>query len=207
MHQYLQDTEYAVRNLIQLAHAEEDQLRALLAKLEAMKPQIKVLEWDFESSDLNDDFSDVYVIGAFSRMAQARTEANNLQGQIASLQASIGTRQQAIQAISGSILQVAKQGISLVHGGLKPAPEGRFIGTASLKSIIWNARDQAMHFEEGIPRNPAVRALFSILEAEQGSEFSLAAHLHQSRARQVINLLGWREYSAYVADMSSLLGP
>jgi len=207
VHQYLQDTEYAVKNLIQLAHAEEDQLRDLSVKFEAMKPQIKVLQWDFESSDMNDDFSDAYVIGAFNRMAQARIEANNLQVQVASLQASIGTRQQSIQAISGSILQVAKQGISLVHGGFKPAPEGRFIGTASIKSIIWAARDQAMHFEEGIPRNQAVRTLFSILEAEQGTEFSLAAHLHQSRARQVINLLGWREYSAYVADMSSLLGP
>jgi len=204
MHQYLRDTEFAVRNLIQLAHEEEAQLRTLSASLAALEPQLKVHRWDFESSDMNDDFSDVYVMGAFNRMAKAHIEFEALQREVASLQASIGARQQATQAISGAIFQVAKQGISLVHGGLAAAPDGRFVKSAAVKSIVWQARNQAMHFEEGEPKKP-VKDLFAILEVDHGPQFSLSLHGAQSRAKQVLDLLGWNEYSAYLADMSLLL--
>ncbi|MHB8950197.1 MAG: hypothetical protein ACYC4S_14175 [Rhodoferax sp.] len=153
---------------------------------------------------MNDDFSDAYVMGAFNRMAKAHIEIEALQGEAASLQASIGARQQATQAISGAIFQVAKQGISLVHGGLAAAPDGRFIKSATVKSIVWQARNQAMHFEEGAPKQP-VKDLFAILEAEHGPQFSLSLHGAQSRAKQVLDLLGWNEYSAYLTDMSLLL--
>lgn len=204
MHQYLRDTEFAVSNLIRLAHEEEAQLRALCAKLVELEPQLKIHKWDFESSDLNDDFSEAYVMGAFGRMAKAHTEVESLQREVTSLQANIGARQQATQAIAGAIFQVAKQGISLVNNRLAAAPDGRFIGSAALKVIIWQARNQAMHFEEGAPKQP-VKDLFAILEAEQGLQFSLAAHGAQSRAKQVLDLLGWHDYPAYLADMTLLL--
>lgn len=204
MHQYLHDTEFAVQNLIDLAHKEEQQLKTLRASLVNLESQLKIHQWDFQTSDMNDDFSDAYVMGAFNRMGRTHAEVQVTQQKVASLQASIGARQQATQAIAGAIFQIAKQGISLVHGGLAAAPDGRFIKSASLKAIIWQARNQAMHFEEGAPNAP-VKSLFGILEVEQGPQFSLSAHSAQSRAKQVLDLLGWNTYSAYVADMSLLL--
>ncbi|MBR8177029.1 hypothetical protein [Burkholderia ambifaria] len=204
MNQYLTDTEFAVRNLIQIASAEENELKTKAVRLREIEAQLRVHKWDFETSDLNDDFSDAYVMAAFQRMARAATEAHGLQQQLASLQASIGTHQQAIQAISGSILQVAKQGISIVHGGLPGAPEGRKIGSVSIRDIIWQARNQALHFEEENFKPPVIN-LFGTLTAEQGPSFSLALHVRQSRAKQVVDLLGWSTYDTYVQDMQVLL--
>ncbi len=204
MHQYIIDTEFAVQNLLRLATQEETTLNGLIRELSDVEAKLRVSKWDFESSDLNDDFPDAYVMSAFGRMARAAQEADELRVRLAAVQASIGTHQQAIQAIAGSILQVARQGISVVHGGLTAAPDGRSIGSALLKDIIWQGRNQAMHYEEG-RFSKQVTDLFAILEREQGGQFSLTAHPNQSRAKQVIHLLGWSDYEAYVKDMQMLL--
>ena len=204
MHQYLQDTEYAAKNLLRLATEEELQLRGLSVRLQQTETELKVHQWDFQSSDLNEDFSDAYVMAAFGRAAQAAQQAEQLRNEVAKLQASLGAHQQATQAIAGAVLQLAKQGISLVHGGLATAPTGRAIGSLFIRDIIWQARNQSMHFEEGNFKK-ALTDVFAKLEAEQGPRFSLATHPQQNRAKQVVELLGWGTYAIYVQDMQALL--
>jgi len=75
-----------------------------------------------------------------------------------------------------------------------------------LKEIIWQARNQALHSEEGT-FNKHVTQLFAKLEHEQGVQFSLAGHPNQSRAKQIISLLGWSSYADYLLDMQTLLPP
>lgn len=204
MHQYLQDTEFATSNLFGLATDEERQLTALLQGLCETEQRLKVNQWDFQTSDLNDDFSDAYVMAAFARAAKAAQEVERLKGEVDALQASVGAHQQAIQAIAGAILQIAKQGISLVHSGLVSAPTGRTIGSLSVRDIIWQARNQSMHYEDGKPKKP-VQNLFSTLEQEHGEQFSLVQHSRQNRAKQVHDILGWTNYESYLKDMQALL--
>jgi hypothetical protein len=204
MHHYLKDTEFAVENLFKLATGEEKMLRELALRLANVEEQLRVNMWDFESSDLNDDFSEGYVMAAFGRMAKAHQEAATLQSQMTSIQASIGSHQQAMQTISGAILQIAKQGISIVYGGIEAAPEGRKLGSLPIRDIIWQSRNQAMHFECDSFHKP-VTALFAKLESEYGSQFSLVQHANQSRAKQVLGLLSWNNYEHYLNDMALLL--
>lgn len=204
MHQYLQDTEFATRNLFGLATDEERQLKARSEGLSQTEQRLKVHQWDFQTSDLNDDFSDAYVMAAFSRAAKAAQEVERLKGEVATLQASVGTHQHAIQAIAGAILQIAKQGIALVHSGLVAAPAGRALGSLTVRDIIWQARNQSMHYEEGTFKKPLLD-LFATLEQEHGSQFSLAKHSRQNRAKQVLDVLGWTNYESYLKDMQALL--
>ena len=204
MHQYITDTEYAAKHLLLLANEEENKLQELSEKLSNVEAQLRVHKWDFESSDLNDDFSEVHVRGAFGKAAQEYQQAEALQGQLTKLQVSIDIHQQAVQAIACSILQIAKQGISIVHGGLSAAAEGRKIGSLTLKEVVWQARNQAMHYEAHNLHN-SVTNLFATLEREQGAQFSLTGYPKQSRAKQVLVLLGWSDYVSYVHDMQSLL--
>lgn len=200
---YADDTEYAVTHLIDLAVGEEallEEKRLLLANAEQ---RLKVHEWDFQTSDLNDDFSEQYVMAAFARAARAGQETNELKIVVAHLQSMIGAHQIAVQSISGAILQIAKQGISIVHGGLGNAPPGRAIGTVTLKDVVWQARNQAIHFEEG-NFHPPVLQVFRALDATYGAVFSLQNHAGQSRAKQVIDLLGWTSYQAYLSDARQL---
>jgi hypothetical protein len=165
---------------------------------------LKVHQWDFQTSDLNDDFSDAYVIAAFGRAARAGQEVQRLKSQVAELLASVGVRQHSVQVISGAILQIAKQGISLVYGAPSSAPAGRMLGSLALRDIIWQARNQSMHYEEGSFKKALV-GLFSMLEAEQGLQFSLTAHAKQNRAKQALDALGWESYDSYLRDMQALL--
>ena len=204
MHQYLQDTEYAVQHLLRLATDEEVQLKTLTDTLRQTEAQLKIHQWDFQSSDLNEDFSDAYVMAAYGRAKRAAQETDRPKVEIAKLQASVGARQQATQALAGAVLQIAKQGISVVHGGPATAPTGRTVGTLFVRDIVWQARNQSMHYEEGNFKK-ALTELFANLETERGPQFSLAAHPKQNRAKQVLDLLGWSSYSAYKQDMQALL--
>lgn len=204
MHQYLQDTDFAATNLFQLATEEERQLTSAVQKLRDKERELKVHQWDFQTSDLNDDFSDAYVMGAFARAGRAAQEVERLKSEVAVLQASVGTHQHSVQAIAGAILQVAKQGISLVHGSRTAAPTGRALGSVVIRDVIWQARNQSMHYEES-KLNQAVVDLFGALEREQGSQFSLTLHPQQNRAKHVLDLLGWRDYGAYLSDMQVLI--
>ncbi|MGO7658883.1 hypothetical protein ACC679_28620 [Rhizobium ruizarguesonis] len=200
---YLDDTEYASRNLIELITHEERELGILKDGLRTEEAKFRANRLDFETSDLNDDFSDAYVQAAFGRMARAHQEAEKLKAQATALQVSIGARQMAVQAMCGALLQIAKQGMSIVHGGLGSAPSGRSVSGIALKDIVWQARNQALHYEEG-QFNGAVTAVFSQLERSQGNEFSLTLHANQSRAKQTITLLGWNDYALFRNDMMSL---
>jgi len=206
MHPYLQDTEYATRNLLALAKDEEQRLAELFERLRSKEAEVKAHDWDFRTSDMNDDFSDAYVMAAFSRRGRAHQEAQVLHQSAAALQASVGSHQHAVQAIAGAVLQIAKQGVSLVHGqdALKLAPTGRNIGSLALRDIIWQARNQSMHYEEG-NLNKWVVGLFATLEAEHGASFSLTVHAKQNRAKQVVDLLGWSDYAAFSKDMQTLM--
>lgn len=204
MNPYITETEYAVKNLIELASNEEAELEKQKKALTASEAKFKHNQWDFETSDMNDDFSDAHVMGAFHRMASAHQESTELQQEINALQALIGSKQAAIQAICGAILQISKQGISVVHGGKDNASEGRQIGSVNLRDIIWEARNQAIHYEEG-RFNRNVTELFEKLKSDNGPEFCIVAHTGQSRAKQIIQLLGWQAYESYSGDMQLLL--
>jgi len=101
-------------------------------------------------------------------------------------------------AQSGSVLQYAKQGISLVHAGPSACPEGRSVGSQSLKNVIWQGRNQAIHWEEG-RLNTVVQTCFQTLAAEFHPRFS--DFQSRSLAFEVVELLGWRDYAAFERDM------
>lgn len=200
---YVNDTEYACRNLIDLTMREEAELAELKASLKSELQKAQVFKWDFETSDLNDDFSDAYVMNAFTRMAEAEKQASDLKADEAKLVASIGAKQMAVQALAGALLQIVKQGVSLVHGTLGAAPHGRLLDGMALKDIVWQARNQAIHFEEQ-NFHPAVITVFQQLAQAFGQDFDLATHGGQSRAKQVLMQLGWTNYDNLKNDMQSL---
>lgn len=104
-----------------------------------------------------------------------------------------------------SLLQIAKQGISTVHGNPINCPLGRSIGTETLKNIIWQGRNQSIHCEEGNP-NQKVKDCFSNLATDFGSDFDLTVNYTDNKARRIIDLLNWNTYDKYENDMISLIG-
>ena len=103
-----------------------------------------------------------------------------------------------------SLLQIAKQGISTIHGNLDNCPEGRKIGPETLKNIIWQGRNQSLHCEEGNPHKK-VKNCFLNLKNEFGKDFDLSLNPTSNKAKKIVDVLGWEDYDQYEKDMISLL--
>lgn len=68
-----------------------------------------------------------------------------------------------MEPLSGSLLQYAKQGISMRWGPQKAGvPAGRDIHGLDLVELIWHGRNQAIHWEHG-ESNQITHAVLSAL--------------------------------------------
>jgi hypothetical protein len=204
MHQYLSDTEYAARALIDLIATEERQLTQVENNYQIAKNKEHHLYQQLLNSPFNDDVTSAQEQATFVGWANSQHQLTALQNEIASLNASIDAKSGSIGALGAALLQIAKQGISLVHGGLNNCPDGRSIGSEKLKNVIWQGRNQSMHYEEGNLKQ-SVKNCFANLESTFGSQFSLILHSRKNLAHHVIDLLGWKDYATYEADMRTLL--
>lgn len=204
MNSYISDTAHSTSELIRLIFDEENAIKEAVKNRDALIIKAEFYYKEFTSKDPHEDFDEMHVMHDFRVMAQARQSADKIQAEIDALQTSIDAKEFSLRSLSGALLQIAKQGISITHGGLGACPSGRSIGSESLKNIIWQARNQSMHFEDGNP-HPPVRSCFQNLENDFGSDFSLGANPPENLARHIVKLLGWVKYSVYEQDMVSIL--
>ncbi len=202
MHQYLLDMEYAVRGLIGLITIEENVLSALRNKCEGLSRK----ENDLNQKLINASFNELDSLqeqAAAIALHKTSEELVNLKKQTVVLQFSIDAKSVSINALSGAILQIAKQGISITHGHLSQCPDGRNIGKEKLKNVIWESRNQSIHYEEGNFRQPVIDC-FANLEMLCGNKFSLSLNVGRNLAHDIIEELGWKDYSTYESDLRSL---
>jgi hypothetical protein len=113
---------------------------------------------------------------------------------------SFALAQFSIQATAGALLQFAKQSISLVYSKPENAQGGGKIGVLSRGEVIWQARNQALHWEDG-KFSPRVVACFTEL-AKIDPVF--ANYNKRSLAFEVVRLLGWKEKADFESDLLSL---
>jgi len=128
------------------------------------------------------------------------------------LAALVATRSFSTSAQSGSLLQYAKAGISLVHHdvfashdkvyeALAKCPSGRLVGTQPLREVVWQSRNHAMHWEDGVP-NKSVQRCFDTLVQDFGTTF--AEYRTRNLSFEVIQLLGWNSFEDFQRDMLTL---
>lgn len=117
------------------------------------------------------------------------------------LQAQIAVHAFAEASLAGTLLQYAKQGMSIVHGPLSKVPDGRLIGSQALKEVIWQARNQTMHWEEGKLHPPVVQC-FETLIKERGPAFT--DFRTRGMGFEVVRDLGWKTVADFEKDMMLL---
>ncbi len=111
----------------------------------------------------------------------------------------VAARQFSIAALSGSLLQYGKQGISLHYGKKRSGcPDGRIVASIPLNEIIWQARNQALHWEDGSFHEPTTKC-FEHLATNVDAVF--AQFQDRSLAFEIIGLLGWNNAEAFFTDM------
>jgi hypothetical protein len=117
------------------------------------------------------------------------------------LEARLSSKEFSFSSLSGSLLQYAKQGLSVAYGKPENWPDGRQIGTQALKTVILEARNQAIHWEDGSPRQ-RVKDCFDLLAADIDSKF--ASYCVKNLAFDVVSILGWKTVGDFKAELSAM---
>ncbi|MBN8697158.1 MAG: hypothetical protein J0L87_11575 [Bacteroidetes bacterium] len=207
MHQYLVETKFAAKSLIEIIHHEEYQFNDLTEQFNCLKKDFDHLFWDYSTADMNEDFCDLQIQQKYIRMAKF-AEENDLKGKKAKLDLiakSIITKKDSINSLCMSLLQIAKQGISTAVGNPSNCPSGRKIGSETLLNIILQGRNQSIHCEEGKPTQK-VKDCFLNLTNDFGGEYDLTIDYTDNKAKKIVELLKWNIYNNYEADMITLIG-
>jgi len=200
MQNYLDEIEHAANLLIEAVWMEYHEVEKLTQKTLKLTTEMEDgyrRAQAFQDSEDPDDIMlgvgihwDTY-FGADKERFHAEESLDDIQQK---LQARVFSR----ESLSGNILQYAKQGISIVHGNLQLCPSGRSIGTQDLKTVIWQARNQSLHWEDGNFHQPVVTC-FNLLGVDFDSKF--AAYTNRNMAFDIIELLSWNNLSDFQNDM------
>lgn len=200
MNQYLSDTQFASQKLIEAIYGEEKHLSQLKKEFDNLKEHISHLE----NTDLHEDFNEIQVQHNFAQKHKLMPDLSQKENKLRDIELSLSNIKDSLDALSMCLLQIAKQGISTVYGGFSNCPDGRNIGNETLKNIIWQGRNQAIHHEEGNP-HPKVKECFANLHIAFGNDYDIETNNNANKAKIIVDLLEWKTYEAYEKDMKELL--
>lgn len=203
MSTYLTEIEHAVDISIRTVWDEQIQVENLVAQLAVLTGHMESGYRRAAAWQDSDDPDDIMVgVGmhwdTYFGSDQERYHTSESLGEV---QEKLQVRKFSRESIAGSLLQYAKQGISIVHDGLRVCPSGREIGGQELKNVIWQSRNQSLHWEEGRFRSHVTQC-FDDLATEVDRKF--ADFTVRNMAFDVVELLGWRSYADFRNDMQSL---
>jgi hypothetical protein len=200
---YLHEIKHAASETLGLVWFEHQQMEKLQGRIVSLNAEVQDaaerLAWLSANPDLDDDnLSTAIYWDTYFGPEKDRYYAEKSKVELESL---IAMRRFSTDAQSGSILQYAKQGISLVHHGPATCPDGRMLHAQSLKTVVWQGRNQAMHWDEG-KFIQAVKDCFNSLARDVDPKFR--DFTTRSMAFDIVQLLGWEKFSDFESDMLSL---
>ncbi|WP_242154415.1 hypothetical protein [Sphingomonas sp. BAUL-RG-20F-R05-02] len=198
---YLAEVQHAASSLIALIWAEHDAVEHATDQLDKLTAAAN-RDYDrvdfMVRNDLDDDG-----IGTFLHWETyfgVDKERYHAAEDVSGLEEVRDARRQSRAAMSGALLQIAKQGLSQIHGKPATIPPGRTVMSVDLKTIIWEGRNQSLHWEEGNPR-PAIVTCFGSLAA---ADSVFGGYATTNLAFETIKALEWRNWETYEADLLSI---
>lgn len=204
MEEYLKSVERAVSHL--LPKVWEDDLRiadaeaALLQANKAVEDGYRYVQGWLADPYLEDE--DGLATMVYWETYFERTDERNARGDVvARTAADRDEHELSSSMLAGAVLDLGKRGITLVHGRLANAPAAPMVGTLALRDLIWQGRNQSLHWEDG-RLHPATQACFDALFAEHGSPFDLATGKNLSV--DVLRVLEWTGFDRLALDMRRL---
>jgi hypothetical protein len=201
---YLIEIEHAVTTVIGEIYRESDQLddiKSELAKLSAATDDgYRRAEFLAMNPDLDDEG-----LGTFMHWETyfgPDKERYHKQSEHDELESKLKAHELSIAALSGSLLQYAKQGISLQYGSRRAGcPQGREIAGLDLHEVIWQGRNQSIHWEDGSFHKPTENC-FKALTSDVDPIFS--DYTNRNMAFDIVNLLDWKTVDDFSKDMGLL---
>lgn len=196
MLQYLESTKYTTLGLIELITSSAEQLS-----------NYETLSVELSAADrlLGDELKTGDSAAEASYFLTRRLDRENLPSELTAAYFKSHRLKFADEAslpsLSGALLQIAHQGIVSSFGEKKSCLAGRKLGGTNLRDVIWEARNQSMHYDEKLSSQTADTFLMLLLTTPFEFECSLGVNL----AYEVIRFLGWDTNEKYQTDMLSFI--
>ncbi|HRP68663.1 MAG TPA: hypothetical protein PLY93_03960 [Turneriella sp.] len=204
MNPYIIAIEFCSRVLIENIFQEENRIEQLRKDLIQAEQRARNSEFDFNNESMLEDPNELKLQKSYIAAMRGRENVSNLSNQVKELELTILAKQVSINSLAMALLQTAKQGISIVHQNLQNCPNGRLVKKSEyLKNIIWQGRNQAMHYEEGNYNQDVIQCFNNLSLVDP--TLDLQRYGNKSKAKEIIDLLDWRTYEAYEQDMNSIL--
>ena len=206
---YLKEIEFAVQNLMSAIWGERERLLQLDAEINSLG---KIVEDKYERAEfvqMNAEDPDDLAMGVgmhWDAYFNEDKEHFYKKKDKDALNQLLVIHSFSIASLSGALLQYAKQGMSIVYGPrVDDCPDSsRVVGSQNLKQVIWQGRNQAIHWEEGKP-HPAVVQCFDALAKDVDVKF--ADYKTKNLAFDVVELLGWTTFDEFRKDVLTLVSP
>lgn len=198
---WVAESAHATTSLIPLIWGEHDAVEAAAMKLHTLEQDTE--RGYRQSAAFMDDIDDEGLATAiyWDTYFGPDKERHHAEVELEGIRATLDARSASRNSIAAAMLQIAKQGLSAVHGGLTAIPPGRTLHGVELRQIIWQGRNQAMHWEEGQPHKGVIDC-FDALKAAADPAFG--EYATRSLAFDVVALLGWRDQTTFEADLLTL---
>lgn len=200
--------QYAARELFIVIYREHSTIAELQQRRDNIRHLLdqmrdRLLAADFDDDGIRGGVQQAY-IDLMKTQEKAAMYEEEIEEEIKTLEASIQTKSAvSIPVLAGAVLQIAKLVISVVWGTLEKCPNGRPVSTQNLKTVIWQGRNQSMHYDEA--GKPPLIECFKCLHKDFGERFDLTARPSENLALDVIKVLEWHDYEAFEKDLRSLL--
>lgn len=184
---YISITSRVTLHLIQALNLQSLETQELIERLSTQMKDVDTIE--LVASELSEE----------ERRRSERTRTK-----LESTKIAIAISKNTQNILASTILQVAQQGMSTIHGGIGNYPnKGRSVYGVNLCELVWQGRNQAMHYET-TARRADWKHVFKSLNSSFPGRFDLTPPF-ESRAKDIIDILGWDKHSVYEADLRSLL--
>ncbi len=184
---YLKRTSKVSREIIQMLALQDVEMEQFKERLERQHRDLEIAE-RVTIEGLPDEVE---------RVVRQRTK-------LEATKEALKTYESSANILAGSVFQIAKQGMSIAGKKVKGySNKGRFIAGIRVRDIVWQGRNQAMHYE-ATATEASWRDVFVKLDLANPGAFCMKPP-YESRAKAIFDLLGWQHHAIYEADMHSLL--
>ena len=199
MKNYISQTEHATRSLVDLIAADHKALENTSRALRDATAKFDVRHQIFLANEFHTAANHYHAQMARAHQAKAVIDAD-----VKFLVDSIDAKSASIAALSGALLQVAKQGISVVYGKPQNAPRGAEVSGMLVKDTIWEGRNQSIHYENPKEISDAVVDLFRRIDGIRNDGVSWDPRSQYNYAFDIVNFLGWLDWKQFEGHMLSI---
>ena len=112
----------------------------------------------------------------------------------------IGSTVESMSGLAGAVLQIGKQALSIRHAGKPNLPAARTIGTQNIVEVVWEGRNHAMHWDEGVPRT-RVRNMLNAL----ATDLDITIEVGKNNCLSILGALEWKKPEDVLSDLKALV--